>query len=77
MPDFPVNPEAFPASTRTAAGAIDGVPTDVMVLGFADKIMVTITQGGRLAHWVRIILFPAAIPASFSPRNTTRISQRS
>lgn len=53
MPDFPVNPEAFPASTRTAAGDVDGVHTNVMVLRFADKIMVTISQGGRLAHWVR------------------------
>ncbi|KAF4536088.1 Proteasome assembly chaperone 3 protein [Lasiodiplodia theobromae] len=56
MPDFPITPEAFPASTRTAAGEVDGVHTDVMVVRFADKIMVTITQGGRLAHWVHVPL---------------------
>lgn len=56
MPDFPVNPEAFPTSTRNAAGDVDGIHTDVMVLRFADKIMVTISQGGRLAHWVRLRL---------------------
>ncbi|KAF4304686.1 putative an15g01155 proteasome assembly chaperone 3 protein [Botryosphaeria dothidea] len=65
MPDFPVNPEAFPASTRTAAGDVDGVHTDVMVLRFADKIMVTISQGGRLAHWVHVALdHPTADPTS-------------
>ncbi|OMP83823.1 hypothetical protein BK809_0005204 [Diplodia seriata] len=65
MPDFPVNPEAFPASTRTAAGEVDGVHTDVMVVRFADKIMVTIVQGGRLAHWVHVPLdHPTADPLS-------------
>ncbi|EOD44702.1 putative an15g01155 proteasome assembly chaperone 3 protein [Neofusicoccum parvum] len=65
MPDFPVNPEAFPTSTRTAAGDVDGIHTDVMVLRFADKIMVTISQGGRLAHWVHVPLdHPTADPTS-------------
>ncbi|KAH7058855.1 hypothetical protein B0J12DRAFT_651762 [Macrophomina phaseolina] len=65
MPDFPINPEAFPASTRNAAGDVDGIHTDVMVLRFADKIMVTISQGGRLAHWVHVPLdHPSADPTS-------------
>lgn len=64
MPDFPITPEAFPASTRTAAGEVDGVHTDVMVVRFADKIMVTITQGGRLAHWVRTTALRCYSPLS-------------
>ena len=42
----------YPAKTRQAAGLVNGVPTDIMFMSFADKIMVTITQEGRLAQWV-------------------------
>ncbi|KAJ6151018.1 hypothetical protein N7470_007612 [Penicillium chermesinum] len=41
----------FPAPTRQVAGLVNGVKTDVMVMNFSDKIMVTISQEGRLAHW--------------------------
>lgn len=44
----------FPATTKQAAAEINGVKTDVMSVSFADKIMITITQGGRLAQWVRL-----------------------
>lgn len=43
----------YPARTRQAAGTVNGVPTDVMMVWFADKIVVTIAQNGRLAQWVR------------------------
>jgi proteasome assembly chaperone 3 len=47
----------FPAKTKRASGLIKdakdvAIPTDVMVVGFADKLVVTITQQGRLAQWV-------------------------
>lgn len=42
----------YPAKTKQAAGLVNGVPTDVTFMLFADKIMVTITQEGRLAQWV-------------------------
>lgn len=44
----------FPAGTKQAARMIDGIPTDCTVISFADKIVVTLTQDGRLAQWVRI-----------------------
>jgi len=43
----------FPAPTKQVAGEINGVKTDVMYISFADKIMITITQNGRLGQWVR------------------------
>lgn len=46
----------YPAQTKQAAGQVDGIPTDVMVITFSDKIMVTVTQAGRLAQWVNIHL---------------------
>lgn len=42
----------YPAATKQVAGMVNGVKTDVMVMKFSDKIMVTISQEGRLAHWV-------------------------
>lgn len=42
----------YPAATKQVAGLVNGVKTDVMVMKFSDKIMVTISQEGRLAHWV-------------------------
>lgn len=42
----------FPAATKQVAGIVEGVKIDVMVMRFSDKIMVTISQEGKLAHWV-------------------------
>ena len=42
----------FPAATKQLAGLVNGIQTDVMTMNFSDKIMVTISQAGRLAHWV-------------------------
>ncbi|MCJ1299930.1 hypothetical protein MMC08_002724 [Hypocenomyce scalaris] len=46
----------YPAKTKQAAGLVNGVLTDVMSMFFADKIMVTITQEGRLAQWIHVPL---------------------
>jgi proteasome assembly chaperone 3 len=42
----------YPAQTKQAAGEINGIVTDVTSISFSDRIMVTITQAGRLAQWV-------------------------
>lgn len=42
----------FPAATKQVAGLVNGIQTDVTTMNFSDKIMVTISQAGRLAHWV-------------------------
>ena len=41
--------------TRKAAGVVDGIPTEVTSILFADKILVTIAQEGRLAQWVKCL----------------------
>ncbi|KEF61470.1 uncharacterized protein A1O9_03036 [Exophiala aquamarina CBS 119918] len=46
----------FPASTRQVVGEVNGVKTDVMSISFADKIMITVTQDGRLAQWITVPL---------------------
>ncbi|KAI4240004.1 MAG: hypothetical protein LQ352_007740 [Teloschistes flavicans] len=47
---------SYPATTKQAAGHIDGILTDVTSTIFSDKILVTITQGGRLAQWIHVPL---------------------
>jgi hypothetical protein len=42
----------FPAATKHAEGMVGDVMTNVMSVSFADKILVTISQKGRLAQWV-------------------------
>ena len=44
----------YPVKTKQAAGLVGNEITDVMVLSFTDKIMITITQNGRLAQWVGV-----------------------
>jgi proteasome assembly chaperone 3 len=45
--------DPFPARTKSASGAVNGVHTNVTSVAFADKIVLSISQDGRLAHWVR------------------------
>jgi len=69
----------FPATTKQAAGKINGVTTDVMCISFSDKIMITITQDGRLAQWVgrffharaRLFLTPEKVTVPLSSDNPT------
>ncbi|RDW83895.1 uncharacterized protein DSM5745_04221 [Aspergillus mulundensis] len=46
----------FPAATNQVSGDIKGVRTDVMAVKFSDKIMITISQKGRLGHWLHVPL---------------------
>lgn len=47
-----VREEPFPAPSRHAKGEVHGIPTEVSCTNFADKILVTVSQDGRLAQWV-------------------------
>jgi proteasome assembly chaperone 3 len=49
---YEVTPSPFPASTKTASATIKGIETTATTVYFADKILITVTQNGRLAHWV-------------------------
>lgn len=52
----------FPASRKQSVGLVNEVVTDVTSIYFADKIMITISQGGRLSQWVRFLLFRGPNP---------------
>lgn len=46
--------EPFPVRTREATGLIGTTPTEVTRVDFTDKILLTISQGGRLSQWVSL-----------------------
>jgi proteasome assembly chaperone 3 len=50
--DGGVGTARFPAPSKQAAGLVNGTPTDVSSVYFADKILITISQEGRLSQWV-------------------------
>lgn len=52
-----VRRDAFPARTREISGLVNNVPTEVTRTDFSDKIIVTISQRGRLSQWVSISLY--------------------
>lgn len=43
---------SFPAKSKQVSGLVHGTPTDVTSTYFADKILITISQAGRLSQWV-------------------------
>lgn len=47
--------DKFPAPWRDAHGLVNGEETSIMCTDFQDKILFTISQGGRLAQWVRLL----------------------
>ncbi|KAG8158807.1 hypothetical protein KVR01_011250 [Diaporthe batatas] len=55
-----VREEPFPAPSKLANGTVNGVPTQVSCTNFADKILLTISQEGRLSQWVQV---PLAAPS--------------
>ncbi|KAK0720010.1 hypothetical protein B0H67DRAFT_486373 [Lasiosphaeris hirsuta] len=56
MADIRTNYELFPAPSKQATGLVGGVETEVVRTNFSDKILITISQGGRLAQWVQVLL---------------------
>lgn len=59
LDNLQVPPELpFPAVTKQVAGVVNGIQTDVTCVQFSDKILVTISQNGRLGHWVRCSASP-------------------
>ncbi|CEJ80829.1 hypothetical protein VHEMI00989 [[Torrubiella] hemipterigena] len=55
--------EPFPAKARSVSGAVNGVETEITLTNFSDKILVTISQGGRLSQWVQVPLTGSAARA--------------
>ncbi|OSS47944.1 hypothetical protein B5807_06683 [Epicoccum nigrum] len=62
--EYTVTPAPFPARSKSTSSSINGLDTTVTSMSFADKILITVTQQGRLAHWVHVPLDVSATDAS-------------
>jgi proteasome assembly chaperone 3 len=51
-----LTPSTFPAPSKTRSSNFANVQTQVTALNFSDKLVLTITQSGRLNHWVHVPL---------------------
>ncbi|KAI5367563.1 Putative proteasome assembly chaperone 3 [Septoria linicola] len=69
-PQVSVYPSPFPAPSRTTSGLINNTLTTVSSIAFADKIVITISQAGKLSHWTHVSL----ASSSADPMNPTPIS---
>ncbi|KAL7791400.1 hypothetical protein V8C37DRAFT_382294 [Trichoderma ceciliae] len=49
-----IREEPFPARSRSASGLVNGISTEITSLEFSDKILITISQEGRLAQWIQV-----------------------
>ncbi|ODA79816.1 hypothetical protein RJ55_05412 [Drechmeria coniospora] len=56
MTTHDVREDEFPVPSRHASGLVNGITTDVTSLSFSDKILVTISQEGRLSQWFQVPL---------------------
>jgi proteasome assembly chaperone 3 len=57
MSAIDIRGDAFPARRKAVTGPVSGTSTDITRVDFSDKILVTISQGGRLSHWVSHLIF--------------------
>ncbi|KAH7264239.1 hypothetical protein FSOLCH5_010240 [Fusarium solani] len=56
MEGIDVREESFPSRSREASGLVNGVATEVTSTNFSDKILLTISQEGRLSQWIQVPL---------------------
>ncbi|PBP22781.1 hypothetical protein BUE80_DR006354 [Diplocarpon rosae] len=55
-----VEVSSFPAATKQAAGLVNGRETTILSVYFSDKILITISQEGRLSQWIQVPLSSAS-----------------
>ncbi|KAJ3458335.1 hypothetical protein MRS44_012444 [Fusarium solani] len=56
MEGIDVREESYPSRSREASGLVNGVATEVTSTNFSDKILLTISQEGRLSQWIQVPL---------------------
>ncbi|KAK6951831.1 hypothetical protein Daesc_006356 [Daldinia eschscholtzii] len=67
----------FPAQSKAATGLIDGIATEASILYFSDKILLTLSQEGRLSQWIQVPLSapsPASVDMALANSNLLPLS---
>lgn len=59
------NNEEFPLQNKQAAISVNGVHTEILLTGFADKIFIVITQYGKIGSLVSFNLLQKMISHLF------------
>lgn len=59
--------EAYPAKTKTTTTSIENVETVLTSISLADKLLLTVSQHGRLSHWIHVPLSESVPEASAIP----------
>ncbi|KAL2889313.1 Proteasome assembly chaperone 3 [Ceratocystis lukuohia] len=54
----------YPIRAHTAVANVNGIPTEATSRVFTDKVMITLSQEGRLAQWIHVPI--RATPASMA-----------
>jgi hypothetical protein len=57
VPKVEATEQRYPAAGRRALGTVNGVETEVTSTVFSDKVIITLSQEGRLSHWVFLLHF--------------------
>ncbi|KAF3925186.1 hypothetical protein ABW20_dc0102766 [Dactylellina cionopaga] len=72
VPAAPLQPynTPYPIFTRSESKEIDFILTTATVLGFSDKIIITIAQSGRLSQWFQVPL-DAAHPSFLEAKSSS------
>lgn len=55
-----VKEDPYPAKSQTTSGVVGGIATEVSSTSYSDRILVTISQEGRLSQWVQVPLASSA-----------------
>ncbi|KAF2743015.1 hypothetical protein M011DRAFT_411337 [Sporormia fimetaria CBS 119925] len=55
---YPITPTPYPAKTTTTTLLLPphSIPTTITLTSFSDKLLLTVSQHGRLVHWLHIPL---------------------
>ncbi|KAJ4070582.1 hypothetical protein NW756_007324 [Fusarium oxysporum] len=56
MATVDVRQDSFPSRSREVSGLVNGIATEITSTSFADKILITISQEGRLSQWIQVPL---------------------
>ncbi|WPH00849.1 Hypothetical protein R9X50_00367900 [Acrodontium crateriforme] len=72
MASIDVQQSSFPAASKSKSGLTNNLPTTVSTVSFTDRLLITISQCGKLSHWVHV---PLATSASSDPVSSGSLFQ--
>lgn len=69
-PSSSATSSAYPANTASASSTLSSTPTTAIRIAFSDKILLTVSQAGRLNHWIHVPLANVSPPDTSMPQQS-------